>query len=204
MRTVKHTNYFAPLLFVLTGILSGCGTKELPGIAEYRQITTQALTSVKQVLKSLDKVSAKAPSSPKVISNYRRDLQQLEVLSIQVRARSQAILARGDAYFADWSNSIARIENPKVRELAARSRPELEQSFSKIKLSSQQAGAAFRPFLAGLRELRVKLETDPNSVGTAPARDLIQKTRQNGQQVVRELEAIESELTTMTMSLTPK
>jgi len=203
-KTIRHPNCFAPFAFLLTVFLFGCATKEVPGIVEYRQSTAQALTGVQDALKSLDQVNARTPPSSRVVSTYSRDVQKLEVDSIKVRARSRAILARGDAYFADWSNSIATIKNPKIRELADRSHAELEQSFSKIKLHSEQAGAAFKPFLAGLRELRVKLETDPAGVGAGPARDLIIKTRENGQQVVRELDAIELELNTVTRMLTPK
>jgi hypothetical protein len=201
----RRANFFAAFVLVaLAALFAGCATKEPRGVVEYRQITAQALTGVQEALKSLDQVGAEASPAPKLVSTYSRNVQRLEVDSIQVRARARAILARGDAYFADWSNSIARIKNPRVRELADQSHVELEQSFSKIKLASQEAGAAFKPFLAGLRELRVKLEADPSGIGAGSAKDLMRKTSENGQQVVRELDAINSELNAVTTMLTPK
>jgi hypothetical protein len=196
-----HLILCAFLVFVaLISLLAGCGTKELPGVVEYKQITAQALTGVQAAMQSLDKLGTQAPPPPKLLNAYCQSVQRLEVGSIQVRARAKAILARGDAYFGDWSESIARIKDPRVREQADRSHTQLEQSFSKIKLASQQAGAAFNPFLAGLRDLRVKLESNPAVIGADP----IRKTRENGQQVVRELDAINSELHTVTLMLTPK
>jgi hypothetical protein len=49
----------------------------------------------------------------------------------------------------------------------------------------------------------VKLETDPDGVGADPVKDLIRNTRESGRQVVRELDAIDSELLTVTTMLTP-
>jgi hypothetical protein len=186
------------------GLLAGCASKDLQGVEEYKQITAQAVTAIQAALQSLDRVSAApAPCPAQIVEDLSRNVQRLEVDSIKVRARSQAILARGDAYFADWSKSIARIKDPKVRELADRFHPQLEQSFAKIKTSSQQAGAALKPFLSGLRELRVKLETNPAGVKGSPVQDLIRNTRESGREVIHELDSISSELSTITRLLTP-
>jgi hypothetical protein len=186
------------------GLVAGCASKDLQGVEEYKQITAQAVTAIQAALQSLDQVSAAPTPCPAwVVEDLSRKVQRLEVDSVKVRARSQAILARGDAYFADWSESIARIKDPKVRELADRFHPQLEQSFAKIKTASQQAGAAFKPFLSGLRELRVKLETNQTGVKAGPAQDLIRNTRESGREVMHELDSIISELSTITRMLTP-
>ncbi len=205
-------NYAAMLLAVIPGFFAGCATdkdaSDAPrpgsGIAEYRQITTESLAEVSAAIYSLDKVSAQAGHCPpKVVSAFARQVDRLQVNSIRVRARAQAIRARGDAYFATWSESIARIKDPRVRELAERHHPELEQSFSRIKLASQEAGEAFKPFLNGLRELRIELEKGPDAAESQSNRDMIRTTRERGQQTVEKLVAISKELQNITSMLTP-
>jgi hypothetical protein len=198
--------------FVLAVLLSGCATSKvgsrapLPenGIEEYRQLTSEALDSVLLALRSLDQVGAQAGHCPSnVVVAFSDEVQRLQVESLRVRARSQAIQARGDAYFAAWSENLARMKDPQVRQLAERFRPELERSFARIKLESQQAGDAFRPFLHGLRELRVELEAKGGSLDTESATRQLRATRAQGELVLQRLGAVSGELLVVSRMLTP-
>jgi len=193
------------LLSALVALFSGCATTpKLSGVEEYKQLTKRATVAVQKAVHSLEKVSASpGPPAPKTIAEFERNLQSLQVDSVQIRARARAIRARGDAYFADWSENIAKIENPKVRAAAERSRPQLQASFEHIKLASQQAGAAFDPFLSGLLKLRVELELRPEAMASPPGNDLARTTLGNGHEVLADLAKIESELQTITKLLTP-
>ena len=193
------------LLFhtVLTCLIVGCGGQKFSGVEEYKQLTKRASAAVENAVRSLENVSAPSgrPAS-KLIANFERDLQRLQVDSMQVRARARAIRARGDAYFADWSENIANIKDPKVKAAAVNSRPQIEAAFNQIKLASQQAGAAFDPFLSGLQKLRVELELRPDAVTGGPGQELARTTLDNGKQVLVVLAQINSELQTLTTLLT--
>jgi hypothetical protein len=132
---------------------------------------------------------------------FSNQVQRLQIDSLRIRARAQAILTRGDAYFASWSESIARIKDPQVRAAAERFHPELAQSFSKIKLASQQAGGAFKPFLSGMRKLHVQLEKDSGLRQDDTTKELVSSTRANGEEVVRELGVVRGELDAVTKML---
>ncbi len=67
---------------------------------------------------------------------------------MRVRARSRAILAHGDAYFEHWQENLARMKDPRVRELAGKHRQELPQHFANIKRLAEKTGDTFKPFLA--------------------------------------------------------
>jgi hypothetical protein len=191
----------------------GCATKNSSdnapepgsGIVEYKEMTRQATSSIRSVVNSLDKVAAQAPPCPPKLSNdFSQQVLQLQVDSVRVRARTQTIEARGDAYFASWSESIARIKDPQVRANAERYRPELEQSFSKIKLASQQAGGAFKPFLSGLRLLRVQLEKGSGLPQDDATKELVRTTRAHGGEVLRQLGVIDEQLAAITTMLRGK
>jgi len=188
-----------PAFFVaIVCLLSGCATQKFAGVEEYKQLTRQAQTAVQGSLRALEQINDNAGHcTPKMIADFAHELQRLQVDSIRLRARARAIRARGDAYFASWSESIANIKDHRVRESVDRHRPELEASHSKIKLASQQCGAVFDPFLAGLLKLRVELELRPGDLVQDPDRKLMRDTLENGRQVLKELDLIDSELLSM-------
>jgi hypothetical protein len=202
-------SFFAPLF---ASLLAGCATQDPnsnapepgSGVAEYRQITKEALAAVDAALDSLNSVSTQSnPCPPKLIATFSQEVQQLQIDSLPIRARAQAIQARGDAYFAAWSESIARIKDPQIRASAEHFHPELEQCFSKIKFASQQGGGAFKLFLAGLRKLRVQLEKEPSLTQDDATKELVRSTREHGEEVVRELGVIRGGLQAITGMLTP-
>ena len=202
----------APLALAAACLLGSCATKEPAetaprpgsGVAEYRELTREAVTAVRASLVALDKVSvASNPCPPKLAAAYATEVQRLHADSLRIRARGQAIQARGDAYFADWSASIARIQDRQVRERAERFQPELHQAFSRIKQASQQAGAAFKPFMSGLRMLRVQLDKPPPPGADDATKDLIRTTREHGGEVLHALSGINTELDNITRLLTP-
>jgi len=189
----------------MLALLSGCATtKEPRGVREYRQITAESLTAIQAVLHSLDQVNAERDHcGPRTLAAFSHDVQQLQIHTIRLRARARTILERGDAYFSNWTESIATLKDPQVREQAERHRPQLEESFAKIKLSSKQAGATFDAFLSGLREVRVKLEASPEALKTGSAPDLMTRTRESGLSLVQQLNLINDELTSFAALLTP-
>jgi hypothetical protein len=192
-------------LVAMASLLAGCRTPELSGVKEYQQITAEASSAVHRALNALDPISVRTnPYPPKVVADLGQQVHRLKVDSVRLRARSQAILARGDAYFADWSENISNIKDRRVRQLAEQHHPQLENSYSKIKLASEKAGAAFKPFMAGLQKINTELETRPDRLATDSSKNLILETQSNGQQVLRELDVINSELHAITRMLTPK
>jgi hypothetical protein len=200
------------LLAAVVTALAGCATPDdasqpprpQDGIAEYRQIVKDAHEAMGAALRSLDQVSAQTDRCPpKVLAAFSKDLERLEVESIQVRARSQAMLARGDAYFENWHENLARVENPKVRELAQQRRPEFQRSFANIKRNSDTTREAFKLFLSGLRRLQTTLEIDSASVGADATKDLIHVTKERGRQVEQGIAAVGDELKAMALMLTP-
>jgi hypothetical protein len=173
------------------------------GVVEYKEITAEALSSIRAALDSLEKVNAQPyPCPTNVSAEFTDRVLQLQSDSLRVRARAQAILSRGDAYFASWSESIARIKDPQIRNAAERYRPQLQESFTNIKLASQKAGASFKPFLSGLRMLHVQLEKDNGLPQNEATKELVRTTRANGDEAVKELDTVNGELDAITRMLT--
>ena len=122
--------------------------------------------------------------------------------SIKVRAHTQAMRARGDAYFEHWEESLARAKNEQVRRLAEEHRSQLQQSFEEARLASQQVREAFRPFLSDLQKLRAVLEADPSLARIASQKSLILAAKDKGRQVQQGFDRILAEMNSMTAMLT--
>ena len=190
---------------VIVCLLSGCATQKFAGVEEYKQVTRQAQTAVQNSFRALEQISDNTGHcTPKMVATFQDQLQRLQVDSVRLRARARAIRARGDAYFASWSESIANIKDPRIRETVNRRRPEIETSFSKIKLASHRAGAAFDPFLSGLQKLRIELELRPGDLQQDSDRKLTHDTLENGRQVLKELGLVDSELSAIKKMLTAR
>jgi hypothetical protein len=174
------------------------------GIAEYRQVTSTAQHAVVAALEALATIGVQSNRcSPQVLTNFSAEVRRLQVESVQVRARSQAIQARGDAYFEHWQQRMAGVQDPEVRALAEKNRALLQQNFAEIKRLSQEGREAFQPFLAGLRKLRNGLENDPASLSSGPAQEWLKAARENGERVGHSLAGIQRQLDSMSSMLTP-
>ena len=188
----------AVALLLVAFLLAGCATTSPPGAPprighgaeEYQQLTKKAVRSVQDALRSLDHVAAHTNTCPpKLVTGFSQDVERLQVESIQIRSDAQAIEARGDAFFEAWSVHPSP-DNAKAAEYL----PQLHEAFAGIKQTSQQAGAAFRPFLSGLRKLRTQLELNPAVMQNDDTRELIRATREKGSQALQNLNLLGEKL----------
>lgn len=200
--------FFSLASLCLGGCASKTASSKAPppknGIAEYRRIAATADQAIRRALDCLTAVAEQSKQcSPQIVSNLSAEVHRLQVESIQVRARSQAMQARGDAYFERWHENIARVKDPQIRALAEARRPELEESFRKIKTLSLEGREAFNPFLSDLRQLRNALEKEPAAIGAGITRDRIKEAMEYGQHAERCVAAIAHELDAMSAMVTP-
>jgi hypothetical protein len=172
------------------------------GIVEYRKVATDAEKSLGRALASLATVCAHSNQcSPKVFAAFSDEFQRLEVESVKIRERSQAMQTRGDAYFETWQEHMERIKDPQLRARIESQRPAFQEHFLKIKALSQEAREEFHSFLSGLRQVRNSLEKDPASLGTQSMQQTLAGTREQGEHVQRCVAGIRQELDSMTAML---
>ena len=171
---------------------------------EYRQIVVQAMGLVDTTMRAVDEMSAQANRDPRpAYQAFAKAVHRLEVDSIKVRARTQAMRARGDAYFERWEKYLAGVDNEQVRQLAEQHRPELKQSFEQAQQASQQVREVFRPFLTDVQKLRAVLEADPSLARIDDAKSLILAAQDKGRQVHQGLDRLLAEMNSMTAMLRP-
>ena len=169
IRNSRNPARWLPLAAVVAVLLGCASTGSNPkaptprqDFQEYRQIVVLAMGQVAGTLRALEEVSVQANRDPReAYQAFARAVHRLEVDSIKVRARTQAMRARGDAYFEHWEESLAVAKNEQVRKLAEEHRAQLKQSFEEARLASQQVREVFRPFLSDVQKLRAVLGSRP-------------------------------------------
>ncbi len=190
------------ILALLALGIAGCVSKKPEGmlakakddLSEYREATAAALRVVKTTMQSYDKTCAEQPCPPKTLETFTKDVEQLEIDSFSMRERAMAMKAMGEAYFQQWNEHLASIDDPSARKLAIERHDALQESFHKIHQLSLQTREAFEPYIAGLHRMRNALENDPNAAGTEALKSTMQSTRENGQKVMDGLTGILEEL----------
>jgi len=185
------------MLFII-GCASRTVTVSTPkpgsGAEEYRQLASESSAAVLRSLRSLELVSAQSHQCPpKIVTGFAQEVERLQVDSLRVRARAQAIRARADAYFESWAGKTNLMNGAQAGQEPDYF-PQIRESFGRIKLASDATRESFRPFLAGLRELQVELEADPGVIETEHTKELIRTTREQGRDVLKNLGVLSDEL----------
>jgi hypothetical protein len=195
-------------LSVAAAGLTSCATKSTQpaasrpggGVAEYRQIVVDAMTSMRNTQNSLEEMTAHPDR--KSFDAFSESVYRLEVDSIQVRARAKAMESRGDAYFEQWRQRLDQMNDEAARRLAEEHRDELKKSCDHIFQTAHETRPIFNSFLTGLRQLRAKLEADPGYHSIDAARTLIATTQKYGHQVDEGLAEMLAELNSLSARLT--
>jgi hypothetical protein len=174
------------------------------GLAEYQALVQHSRQSIESALTSLHGLASQGSAASKAaVSAFSEEVDRLQAASVRVRARAQAMQARGDAYFENWEESMTSIADPGIRASAEQHHADLQRSFGSIKVVLGQARTSFQSFLAGLRKLRTTLEADPSRFSAAPTQELVRNTQADGRRVEQDLDTVAVELRRMTEMLIP-
>lgn len=183
---------------LLPGGCAGPGAARHPAVkddlADFARMTVQSRRAVDKALASLDGLSATTNYPPTLVKAYQQEVDDVEVGSVRVRARAEAILKRGDVYFETWERHVAQMQDALAREGAEEQRPALLDNFHRIEALSGRTGDAFDRFLAGMRELDEELDQNPGTVAAGPTRALLASTQADGRTVEQDLDLIQQEL----------
>ena len=167
------------------------------GIAEYRALTRDAHRAVDTTVKSLEALSQPSPrtaATHAALPGFDQALYQLELTSIKTRARAEAIIARGQAYFDEWKGNLGAVTDQATVSVESQRYARLHDHFDRIRQRSSEVREEFRPFMARLREFRARLDTFPNPTDDESSKMGLDALTANGRRVLQTLEAVSTEL----------
>lgn len=163
------------------------------GIAENRTVAREAHEAVTAAVKSLESLAqpwTQTPSSHPALPSFDRAFQELELTSIQVRARAEAIIARGQSYFDEWKEHIAGATNQAVAVAETDRYARLFEHFWQVRQPSGEVREEFRPFMVKLRVFRARLDQPPGPTTGDSFGKQLEGLTAAGRRVLQTLESV--------------
>lgn len=91
---------------------------------------------------------------------FKKNLASLESTAEAVKKTSASMDANGKAYFAEWDQQIAAIQNEDIRERSAERRETVAEGLKEIQSQYAEAKDEFTPLLSDLRDIRTALDAE--------------------------------------------
>jgi hypothetical protein len=193
-------------------LLTGCGTtagykradKTGAGIAEYRDEVINVKRAVDSTLQSMDQVEAAANTDPrKAFEQFSENVAVLDSAAAKAEKRGQDMTAKGQAYFAQWEEQIAQLHNPEIKQLAQDRKARLLEAFNRVKKAAEPLKAQFNPWLSDVKDLQKYLSNDLTVGGVEAAKTQFAKTKADGLEVGKSMDALVAELNSLAATLIP-
>lgn len=193
---------------ILAWLTGGCASPRVGsyapkpgrGIAEYRALVReahQAVAATVQALEALAQPNTRTSPHP-ALPGFDRALHQLEVTSVKSRARAEAIIARGQAYFDEWKENLSGITNRALAQAETNRYARLLEHFARVRQRSGEVREEFRPFMNKLREYRARLDRPSTAsipaTGSETVKQQLEAVTASGKRVLQTLEAVSTAL----------
>jgi hypothetical protein len=173
-------------------------------IAEFRDEILNVKKEVDATMVALDKVVTSASTDPRAaFKEFDKAVPRIDDAAKKAKKRAEDMKAKGAAYFKDWEQEMAAVNNPDIRKLAEERKAKLQASFDSIKGFMEPARDQFNTWLADLKDLQKYLSNDLTIAGVDAAKELIAKTKTEGQGVQQTMDKVIAELNTIVATLTP-
>jgi predicted nucleic acid-binding Zn-ribbon protein len=174
------------------------------GIAKFRDEIVVGKNAIAATMTSLGNVAESADTDPrKAFEQFKKDVANLESTAADIRKRAADMQAKGQAYFKQWEEELAKVTNPEIRELAVQRKAKLQETFEAVRKYSEPLKAQFEPWMSDLKDLVTYLGNDLTVAGVDAAKKLIKKTTDEGYEVQKSMDALVAELNTIAATITP-
>lgn len=173
-------------------------------IAEFRDEILTIKKEVDKTMGALDKIVTTAATDPRpAFKDFDKAVPQIDDAAKKAKKRAEDMKARGQAYFKEWEKELAEVNNSDIRKLAEERKAKLQTTFDSIKELMAPARDSFNTWLADLKDLQKYLSNDLTIGGVDAAKELIGKTKSEGQGVQQSMDKVIAELNTIVATLTP-
>ena len=205
MKITRLHSVFTRAAWLALALAGGCTTssdtstvpKPGRGIADYRQVVREAHRAVSATVQSLDGLvlpPTMTPVPPTALSQFDKSFSRLEVTSVKARARAEAIIARGEAYFEEGKSNLGAATNQAGAKVETERQAKLLAHFNRIRDSSAGVREEFRPFMSALREFRATLDPNLAAISAPPAQGRLAGLTAHGRRVLEKLDTVSAAL----------
>lgn len=195
-----------------TWLFTGCGTsagykqadKTGQGIADFREEIVKGKQAIDTTMASLNQIEVQAVSNPrKAYEKFCKDVANLESTAAKARKRAQDMKEQGQAYFKQWEMQMSQVQDPAIRKLSQERQAKLRETFDSIKKFTEPLKAQFDTWMTDLKAVQSYLGIDMTVAGVNAAKNIIAKTKSEGRDVQKSMDALIAELNSVSATITP-
>ena len=114
-----------------------------------------------------------------------------------------ALHAKADAYFNDWTNQTAAIQNPELRQRSADRKAEVAGKLNEVTTSYDGLKSSLKPFTTDLKDIETYLGTDLTAGGLATIKDVVAKTKVDAVPLRDAIKQLQSSFSDLSTALSP-
>lgn len=134
---------------------------------------------------------------------YKKEVAETEEAAQDVRKRSDDMRARSKEYQTKWQEEMSKVSNPDLKAAAQARAAKVQGRYAMISAKSQDAKAAYDPFIRDLKDLQTYLSNDLTPAAVQAASPVFDKVKASGQVLKQKLTAVQQELDDVAAELSP-
>jgi len=196
-------------LAVAIGYVTGCATANYNKSAataatlnESSGLIAKGSTQIDLSLAALnDLVSNPQPDLRNQFQAYVSAVDALDATAKDVASENEAMKMQGAAYFNEWDQEIATIQNEDIRNRSETRRGEVAARFTRIGEQYDEARGAFLPYMSDLRDVQKFLSNDLTSGGLAAIKDAAAKAATDAVPVKESLARLSEQFKALGLSM---
>ena len=199
-------------LAVLLGgaaLSAGCASTSYEKAGSASTTLQKTAQDIDQGTKKIDAVMASlsglvnhsGPDLKKQFKKFNSELDDLQALARDVSEETAAMQNERAAYFQQWDEDLARIENEEIRNRSTERKIAVAARFETVRANYAQVKTAFNPFLSDLEDIRRALSADLTADGLASVKDVVSKANQDAQPLREAFGKLSAEFKALGVSL---
>lgn len=193
--------------------LFSVGCRSNPGLDRSSQAVSTLMTSRDKLLEGNRRLG-KSLSDLQKLKNAQADLRpafnafrsHYPVLlkeADRIRSESEEIRLQSESHISAWQNDLGTLNNQQLRELGEHRADEVRSQYARLLQLYQQVNQAYLKYLTQTRDLEIYLSNDLNFPALQTARVWIEQADRSGQELIRQIDLLATELGKMTNVLSP-
>jgi Protein of unknown function (DUF2959) len=203
MKTTRLSTLYSNLvLAALLGGAAGCksgsnyetANDTATGLQASADRVTMTQGQVDSTLESLNDLVNSPTNLPVQYVKFSDSVNNLQSSAKDVDARVKAMRAKGNDYFKEWDAQSAQIKNEDIKSRSEARKQEMQERFTKIKMSYTQVSDAYHPFMSNLKDIQTALGTDLTVGGVTAVKGAAEKANQDAVPLKKSVDGLAAEL----------
>lgn len=212
MKTSK-IKLFAMNLVVLAAaaVLAGCvsksyekGTATATALQSSADAVAQTSTSLYDVLGAMNNLTFKSQGDlRKQYDAFVAASTGLSKSMLNLDASVVALHSKADAYFNNWTNQAATIQNETLRTRSVERKTEVTSKLNEVTASYDNLKNSFKPFTTDLKDIETYLGTDLTTGGLATIKDVVAKTKVDAVPLRDSIKQLQASFSSLSTAISP-